>query len=583
MNLLKPMDMRLSGAFFIPRRTRLIGACPWLLLAASAFGQNGPAVPPVKPLAVPPRIGVLGNANLGINEVIQRVLANDRDLAVSRILLEEARYNVTGARGYYDPRAGLNAYRQHSVTPIASLIGGAANGELVQQQYLADPQISGASYFGGTYKLDFSSSRTSSDSTFLSLNPQFPTSLNLSLTQPLWRGLLYDDNRHRLQVAKGNVRLTDSQFRQRIIEIVTQAVEAYWELDFAYRSLEVQIEAVRLAEQQDASNRRQVEQGLLAPIDVVATQTQVATFQQNVFTAQQVLTSAENALKVLMLPDRTDLMWGMALIPQQAEESAGALPGAVLPSLDESIKIALARRPELAENSISIELNQYDTRLSREQAKPQIDAYANLSLTGLAGIPLPPGPNPFTASTAALTNQVNELSTLAGLPQVPVTSLGTVIPPILVGGYGQSLSALTSGNFTSAQVGVQFSLPIRNRTANAQVAFDVAEGRRLKVLRQQTEMAIEQDVRNALQTSSSARSRLEAAVTARVYAEQQYSSEQRQFQAGTSTVFLVLQRQTDLISARTREVRARADLGEADANFDRAVARTIEARSIDLK
>ena len=182
---------------------------------------------------------------------------------------------------------------------------------------------------------------------------------------------------------------------------------------------------------------------------------------------------------------------------------------------------------------------------------------------------MPPGPNPLTASTIALTNQLNELSTLAGLPQISIPSTST-LPPILVGGYGQSLSALTSGSFTSAQVGVQFSLPIRNRTANAQVEFSVAEGRRLKVQRQQTEMAIEQDVRNALQTASSARSRLAAAITARLYAEQQYSSEQRQFQAGTSTVFLVLQRQTDLISARTREVRARADLGEAVANFDRA-------------
>jgi HAE1 family hydrophobic/amphiphilic exporter-1 len=554
-----------------------------MIVAGVAFGQTEPAVPPVKPLEVPARIGVLGIARLGINEVIQRVLTNDRDLAVSRILLEEARYNVTGAKGYYDPRLGLNAYRQHNVTPIASLIGGAANGELVQEQYLADPQVSGASLFGGTYKFDFSSSRQVGNSTFLSLNPQFPTSLNLNLTQPLWRGLFYDDNRHRLQVAKGNVRLTDAQFRQRVIEIVTQAVEAYWELDFAYRNLEVQIEAVRLAERQDASNRRQVDQGLLAPVDVVATQTQVATFQQNVFTAQQALTAAENALKVLMLPDRTDLMWSMALAPGSTSETAAPESLAALPSLDESIKTALARRPELAESAISIELNRYDTRLSREQAKPQIDAYATLSLTGLAGNPLPPGPNPFTAGTLALTNQVNELSALAGLPPLPATSTGAAIPPILVGGYGQSLSALTSGNFTSAQVGVQFSLPLRNRTANAQVAGSVAEGRRLKTLRQQTEMAIEQDVRNALQMASSAGARLDAAVTARVYAEQQYASEQRQFQAGTSTVFLVLQRQTDLIAARTREVRARADLGEAGANFDRSVARTIEARSIDLK
>jgi HAE1 family hydrophobic/amphiphilic exporter-1 len=549
-----------------------------LAFAASAFAQTEPAVPPVKPLEVPTRIGILGTADIGLNEVIQRVLANDRDLAVSRILLEEARYNVKGSLGYYDPRLGLNAYKQRQVSPVSSIIGGAANGKLTQETYLADPSLSGASpYFGGTYKLDFSNARQSSDSTFLTLNPQFPTSVNLNLTQPLWRGLFYDDNRHRIQVARSNVQLTNAQLRQEVIAIVTQAIEAYWELDFAYRNLGVQIEAVRLAEQQDASNRRQVEQGLLAPIDVVATQTQVATFQQDVFTAQQALTNAENALKVLLLPDRTDMMWSMALVPSQTAE-----PLAALPPLDDAVKAALAARPELAESKTSIEINQFDTRLSREQAKPQIDAYANLSVAGLAGNLLPPGPNPFTASTIALTNQLNTLSTLAGIPPLAPAAAGS-LPPILVGGYGQSLNALGTGNFTSAQFGVQFSLPLRNRTANAAAEISQAEGRRLKTQRQQIEMAIEQDVRNALQTASSARARLDSAVTARQYAEQQYSSEQRQFQAGTSTVFLVLQRQTDLISARTREVRARADLSEAQANYDRAVARTIEARSIEIK
>jgi HAE1 family hydrophobic/amphiphilic exporter-1 len=126
------------------------------------------------------------------------------------------------------------------------------------------------------------------------------------------------------------------------------------------------------------------------------------------------------------------------------------------------------------------------------------------------------------------------------------------------------------------------TFPIRNRTAKAQVAIAEAEGHRLKVARQQLEMTIEQDVRNAVQAASSVQSRVDAATAARVYAEQQYASEQRQFQAGTSTVFLVLQRQTDLTVARTREVRAKADLGEAAANLDRATARTIEAQGIQL-
>src|SRR5262249_19561361 len=148
---------------------------------------------------------------------------------------------------------------------------------------------------GGSYKLDFSSARQTNDNSFNTLNPQFPTSLTLNLTQPLWRGLFIDDNRHRVAVSRKNVQLTDEQYRQRGIEVVPEAIQAFHELQYAYRNFEVQGEAVRLAEQQEASNRRQVEQGLLAPVDVVQTQTQVATFEQTQFAAQAALTAAENA------------------------------------------------------------------------------------------------------------------------------------------------------------------------------------------------------------------------------------------------------------------------------------------------
>ena len=280
------------------------------------------------------------------------------------------------------------------MSPVSSSLGGATNGKLSTKELLADPQISGTSpILGTTYKLDFSSARQASDSTFLTLNPQFPTSVNLNLTQPLWRGLLYDDNRHRVQVAKNNIELTDEQFRQRVIEVVTQAVQAYWELGFAYGNLQVQIDAVRLAEQQDASNRRQVEQGLLAPVDVVQTQTQIATFQQNVYVAQNALTTAENALKVLMLPDRNDLMWGMALIPGERPDAKSALPPVV-----DAVKQALADRPELKQSALSVTNNQLDVRLAREQAKPQIDTFATLSTFGLAGHPVPASAsNPFAS------------------------------------------------------------------------------------------------------------------------------------------------------------------------------------------
>jgi outer membrane protein TolC len=318
----------------------------------------------------------------------------------------------------------------------------------------------------------------------------------------------------------------------------------------------VQPEAVRLAEQQYQSNRRQAEQGILAPIDVVAAQTQVATFEQNVFAAQQALTVAENNLKALMLPNRDDLMWSTALLPETEVDT-----GVKIVPLRDAINQALAGRPELAQNAVALDINKLDVRLNKDQTKPQINAFANLSATGLAGQPVPAGSNPFP---------------------IPLPILSTQIPGMFVGSYGQSLGNLFGGNFPTAQVGVQISLPLRNRTAEAQLATSEAERRKLQALRDQIGMAIEADVRNALQAVSSAHSRLDAATLARRSAEEQYSSEQRQFQAGTSTVFLVLQRQTELVSARSREVRAKADLGEAQANLDRATASTIQSNGISL-
>ena len=535
-------------------------------LTGSLFGQQvGQASRPVSQLTlqplklveVTPRVGISGEAMLRLPEVIERVLANDPDLSISRIQLREADYQISGAQGYYDPLLGLRAYRTRAVVPVASLIGGTASGKLTSTDLNFSPQLSGINPFGGSYALNLSNARQSTDSSFNTLNPQYPASLSLNLTQPLWRGLRFDENRHRLQVARKNRQLSAQALRQRVIEVVTQAVQAYWELDYAWNNFNVQAEAVKLAERQYESNRRQAEQGILAPVDVVAAQTQAANFQQSLFAAQQTLTAAENNLKALMLASRGDLMWGAALVPETPLDMTVAIP-----ALDDAVKQALASRPEVAETSLALDINTLDERLAREAARPRIDAFANLTSAGLAGTVIPQGNSPLAAFFPG--------------------GLGTV-PAILSGGYGQSLNNLMRGNFPSAQVGVQMSLPIRNRTAQSQAAIAVAEGRRLHAVENQIGMAVEADVRNALQAVNSVRARLDAAGLARQSAEEQNSSEQRQFQAGTSSVFLVLQRQTDLISARNREVRAHADFAEALANLDRATASTIEARGIKLQ
>jgi len=527
-----------------------------LLAAPRAWSQSAnPPAPKEVPVQV--RVGILGETRMPLAEVIERVLKNDPDLRIARIAREQAGYQVTAALGAYDPVLGLRAYHTKGVSPVASILGGTADGKLTQTEFNLTPQFSGLTPWGGSYQFNWSNSRQQSDSQFLTLNPQYPTTASLNLTQPLWRGLRFDPNRYRIEVARAGERLSREQVRQHVTEQVTMAINAYWELTYAWHNYGVQTEAVRLAEQQYESNRRQVEQGILAPVDVTAAQTQVATFQQSLFAAQQALTAAENNLKMLILPDRSDLMWSAAIVPETEPDTAPtALP------LRDAVNHALASRPELAENMIALDVNKLDVRLNRDQTKPQVNAFANLSATGLAGTTLPSGSNPF-----------GDL--------LPITIAGP--PAIFLGGVGQSLGTLFGGNFPTAQVGVQISLPLRNRTAQAQLANSEAEGRRLKALRDQVAMAVEADVRNALQASTSAEARLAAASLARQSAEEQYASERRQFQAGTSTVFLVLQRQADFIAAKSREVRAQADVAEAKANLNRAMGNTIEAQGISVR
>jgi outer membrane protein TolC len=532
-----------------------------LLLTALLASAQTPVPAPASgssATAVPPRTGIASTANLSLREAIEKALVNDQALVISRIDRSEADLNLTSAKGVYDPRAGFTGNHTRSITPVASIFAGSASGKTSQSSWLADPQVSGLfPALGGSYKLDFSSGRQTTDNAFNFLNPQYNTSLNLNLIQPLWKGLRYDDNRYRIQVARKNIDLSAEQLRQHLIETVTQTVVAYWELEFAWRNFDVQTQAVQLAEQQDASNRRQVDQGLLAPAGVVESQTQVASSQQNMLLAQQSVTAAENALKVLILADRQDPLWAMGITPEPLTDDKSPPM-----QLDAATKLALDSRPELKESMIALSINQLEVKRTREQTKPQLDATATLSTVGLAGTPTPLGSSDFLAGL---------------LPN------GAAVPPVLVGGYGQSLSNMTSAHYTTAAVGVTFSVPIRNRTALAESAIAVSETKRLEAMRRQTELAIEQDVRNALQGVTTAEARLEAASRARSYAEEQYASEQRQFQAGTSTVFLVLQRQTDLTVARTREARAHADLGESAANLDRATARTLDVRKIEVR
>jgi HAE1 family hydrophobic/amphiphilic exporter-1 len=538
---------------------------------------------PMRPLPSAERVGVdvMNQLPLTLDEAIRLALQNNNDVDSSRIDVQIAEFNLRAARGVYDPLLAGESYYERRTTPTASTIGGAgSSGSITQSSFATNLGATGlVPLAGGSYSADFNTSRTTSNNQNALLNPQFPSSFSLTYTQPLWRGLRFDINRRNIEIAKKNLSLSDSQFRQRVIEVVNQVEQAYWDLVYSLRNLQVQIDAVKQARTQLESNQRLVAKGVLAPIEIIASNTQITTFEQGVYTAQQDVTRAENTLKTLMLKERTSEIWIRSLTPvTPVEIEAPRVP------LENATADAIRNRLELQQLQTNAEINEINTRFYRDQTKPQVDLIANYTANGLAGTA-----NDITRESGTinpdLLARINQLSAGQGLPPLVITPTTTTSSPPsnLVGGQFSAITDLLTNRYPTYRVGVRVSLPFGNRVAEAELGRSLAEGNRLQNQRLQQEQLIEAEVRNALQALRSAEARLASAASARASAELLYESEQRQFRAGTTTVFLVLQRQNELIAARGRELQSQTDLNKAIAAFQRATGTTLTVNNIDVK
>jgi HAE1 family hydrophobic/amphiphilic exporter-1 len=536
---------------------------------APDFRANG------RPLPELTRVGVDADRQqpLTLREALSLALANNKDIEVSRQNVRIAEFDLTGARGTYDPRISSSSYYERIKNPVANFLSGGSNGIITSSDYTATARLEGQSpKLGGNYRFDFSSIRQTTNNQFTGLDPLYPTSLTFTYTQPLLRGLKFDNNRRQIEIAKKNLSLTDAQFRQRAIETITNVQRAYWDLVFSLRNLQIQRDAVRDARTQLEHNKRLVAEGSLAPIDVVAAEAQVASFEQNLFTALEQVGVAENSLKTLIAEDRQAEIWQRSLVPV---DPVDLIPPPV--SLPDAMKAAVENRPELQQSDVAKEINEIDQKYYREQTKPGIDFVGSYGFVGLAGNQTANAINPF--STAELRDRVNFLSQLAGITPLPVPPPQTIRPD-LIGGYGQSFQNLLGNQGNNFRVGVQISLPLRNRTAEAQLGRSLVQGEQIKTQREKLEQVIQVEVRNALQSLQSAQARLRAAMVAREASEKQYESEKRKLDAGQSTVFLVLERQTAFTTARGNELRAQTELNKATAELQRAMGNSLTVNSV---
>lgn len=525
------------------------------------------------------RVGVdmMQQRPLSLNEAIVFALQNNKDIEVSRQNVRLAEFDLQSANGFYDPRFTGQTFYERATIPNISIFS--TNSTTTTNSFGGNVGFQGyIKKYGTIFNVTGNNSRLGSDSSISILSPQYNTSLAFTVTQPLFRGRTFDQPRRVIEIAKRNLSLTDTQFRQRSIDTITNVQRAYWDLTFNLRNLQVQRDSVRDAKEQVEHNRRLVEEGQLAPSDIIASETQVANFEQNVYTALEDVNRSENTLKNLIAESRTDIIWNVSIVPTEAIDLNA--PATTLP---EALSLALQNRPEIEIANVQRDINDIDQRFLRDQAKPQIDLFASYTTTGIGGSQNPNFRSPFSQAQPCLAGESPEVCERRQLQDQNSQQQQQQTFLRGIGGAGSTFTDVFTNRYPTYRAGVQFNLPLRNTTAKAALGRSLVQSEQIRTQREQSEQNIQVEVRNALQSLRSSEARLRTAAIARENSEKQYASEQRKLDAGQSNVFQVLERQTALITARSTELRSQTELNKAIADLQRATGNSLKANNVEAR
>jgi outer membrane protein TolC len=545
-----------------------------------------------KPLPPVPSLNRLGVGTeavaLSLNDAIKRALENNNDIEVARDDVRFAETQLRALEGIFDPVFAITPTYDKRISPQQSSLGGGSVTSTTTYSWSPSVQKQ-FGRGGGNYFLQFQNSHTNTSNSFSLLNPFYSSNLSLQFTQPLLRDRSIDNNRRQIRIQRKRLDQSDADFRQRTIDVINRVQQAYWELVFSLRDQQNQLANLNLSRESLRNIEAQIAAGAKAPLERAEVQTELANRETALYSAIQAVAIAENNLKVLIFKDPSSPEWSAQLTPTDTP-TFDTNPV----NLPDALKAARDNRPELRRLRLQNDINDIDVQYFKNQTKPQIDLTGTVALTGLAGQTLPNqvpagtlipliGTNITGESNAFLFEQIRQTQIALGLPvsTIPLVPAQTNAPnPTLVGGYGRDLRNLFGGDTRNITVGVAIAFPWKNKTAEANLAGARIQKEQLQASMRSQEQLIEVDVRNSAQAVESARQRVLSAREARVNAEMQLEGEQRLYQVGRSTTFLLFQRENALANARASELRAETDYNKALADLQRATSTTLRANNV---
>jgi len=428
--------------------------------------------------------------------------------------------------------------------------------------YYGQGFLTGTSYAVAMY--GYRQSTTSLNTLF---NPVVPTGLTIGFDQQLLNGFGYRANAKFIRIAQNDVKISNSVFRQQVITTVAQVLNLYWDYLSFKENVGVAEQALAYSQKLLFDNRRQVEIGTLAPIEVVRAESEVAADQQSLIVAQTSLQQQAELIKTALSRNvdaelRSAQIDAVDKLPEPSPDD--------IPPLDKALDLALRNRPEVEQADLNLRYADIVVKANRNALLPTLTLFGSYAPTGLSGLSYGYGPCPsgYTASGS----------------QCVANGVGTISRPLIASyqGISQSLSQLFHGNYPDYSFGFNLQFPIRNRAAQADIARALLEQRQLREQFLKQKNQVEQDVRSADIGVIQAKAQIEAAVKAVLLAQRTLDAEQKKFKLGESTVFLVIQAQRDLATAEGNEVKARSTYAKALTQFRQASGTILADYHIEL-
>jgi outer membrane protein TolC len=397
-----------------------------------------------------------------------------------------------------------------------------------------------------------------SNNTVAIINPVRTGSMSLTVTQPLLQGFGRSLNSRFIRIAKNDLKISDLVFRQQVIAAVATVVNLYSDLVSFNEDVKVRRQALALAEKLFNDNKKQVEIGTLAPIEIVRAEAEVARSQQELTQSETQVLQQETILKNYL--SRTGLM-----SPSVADARIVPTDQMKIPDVEQVQPIqdlvtkAVQNRPELAQTQLQIENAKISLVGDKSQLLPSLNLVATAQNNGLAG-----------ENNALIVRQ-------PGSPFIPSN-----VDPRLIGGLGGVWTQILGRNFPDYTVGFQLSVPLRNRAAQADIARDQLTLRQNELRQRQQLNQIRVDVQNALIGLQQSRARYQSAQKSRVLQEQTLDAEQKKYALGASTIFFVIQAQRDLAQAQAVEVAALSTYNRARVQLDQATGDILTTYNVSV-